>query len=195
MTVPFWLLLTYKVPPEPARKRIALWRKIKGLGAVYLQNGICVLPKTDEHLRRLKIIENEIAQMGGEAVLLETAALDRTQQQKVFARFNVDRNEAYREFIERCEGFEAEITRETAAGKLTFAELEENDEDLKKLRTWFDKIRNLDFHGAPLADEAAKRLAGCAALLDHFSRQVFEAQEENRPTATQTPPVRVKRAR
>lgn len=192
MTTPNWLLLTYKMPPEPARKRIALWRKIKGLGAVYLQNGICVLPKTDEHLRRLKMIENEIARVGGEAVLLETAALDRTQQQKVLARFNVDRNEAYQEFIERCEGFEAEITRETAAGKLTFAELEENDEDLKKLRTWFDKIRKLDFHDASLAGEAAERLARCTDLLDHFSRQVFEAQEENRPAATERP-ARIKR--
>jgi hypothetical protein len=195
MAAPLWLLLTYKVPPEPARKRIALWRKIKGLGAVYLQNGICVLPKTDEHLRRLKMIENEIARMAGEAVLLETAALDQAQQQKVLARFNADRNEAYQEFIERCEGFEAEIARETAAGKLTFAELEENDEDLKKLRTWFDKIRKLDFHGASLAGEAAKRLAGCATLLDGFSRQVFEAQEENRPTAATQQPGRLKRAR
>ena len=63
MVVKAWLLLTYKVPPEPAKKRIALWRKIKGLGAVYLQNGICVLPKTDDHVRRLKMIENEIAKL------------------------------------------------------------------------------------------------------------------------------------
>lgn len=183
MSTSLWLLLTYKVPPEPARKRIALWRKVKAMGAVYLQNGICVLPRTDEHLRRLKLVENEIARMGGEAVLLETVPLDRVQQRKVLARFNADRNEAYHEFIERCDGFEAEIAHETAAGKLTYAELEENEEDLKKLRTWLDKIKRLDFHGAPLAGEAAKRFAGCAALLDRFSRQVFEAQEENGATA------------
>lgn len=189
-----WLLLTYKVPPEPARKRIALWRKIKGLGAVYLQNGVCVLPRTDEHLRRLKMIENEIVRMGGEAVLLETVALDRPQQQKVLARFNADRNEAYQEFIERCDGFEAEIARESAAGKFTYAELEENDEDLKKLRTWFEKIRKLDSHNASLAGTATKRLARCATLLDRFSQQVFEAQEENRVPATNAP-MRLKRAK
>ena len=194
MAVATWLLLTYKVPPEPARRRIALWRKIKGLGAVYLQNGICILPRTDEHLRRLKMIENEIVSIGGEAVLLETVPLDRPQQQKVLAHFNADRNEAYREFIERCDGFEAEIARETAAGKLTYAELEENDEDLKKLRKWLEKIRRLDFHGASLAGEAAKRFAVCAALLDQFSRQVFEAQEENRAAANSRP-LRVKRVR
>jgi Protein ChrB, N-terminal len=175
-----WLVLTYKVPPEPARKRIALWRRIKAMGAVYLQNGICLLPKTDDHLRRLKMLENEIAEMAGEAVLLEAVALDRAQEEKILARFNQDRNEAYHEFLEQCEGFEAEIAKERAAGKFTFAELEENDEDLRKLRRWFEKIHKLDFHGASLASEAAERLCQCEALLDTFAQQVFEAQDENR---------------
>ena len=30
MAVKAWLLLTYKVPPEPAKKRIALWRRLLG---------------------------------------------------------------------------------------------------------------------------------------------------------------------
>lgn len=180
MTERSWLMLTYKVPPEPARKRMALWRKIKAMGAVYLQNGICLLPKTDDHLRGLKILEHEIAEMQGEAVLLETVALDRTQEQKILARFNKDRDEAYQEFLEQCGDFEAEIAKERAASKFTFAELEENDEDLKKLRNWFEKIRKLDFHGASLAGEAAQRLSQCEALLDAFGKQVFEAQDENR---------------
>jgi hypothetical protein len=96
---------------------------------------------------------------------------------------DVDRNEAYQEFLERCAGFEAEIARESAAGKFTYAELEENDEDLKKLRTWFEKIRKLDFHGASLGDEAGKRLAQCEALLDAYAQQGFDAQDENRPSS------------
>ncbi len=65
-----WLLLTYKVPAEPARKRVSIWRKLKGMGAIYLQGGVCLLPKTDDHLRRLKMLENEIAEAEGEALLL-----------------------------------------------------------------------------------------------------------------------------
>jgi hypothetical protein len=78
-----WLLLAYKVPPEPAKKRVALWRRVKSLGAVYVQAGVCLLPKTADHVRRLKIIENGIAEMGGEAVLLETNGLDPLQQDKL----------------------------------------------------------------------------------------------------------------
>jgi hypothetical protein len=174
-------MLAYKVPPEPSRGRIGLWRKLKGMGAVYLQSGVCLLPKTDEHLRKLKILENDIAEMRGEALLLETVGLDQRQHDKVIARFNDDRNEAYQEFIGRCSDFEAEIAKETAAKHFTYAELEENDEDLKKLRGWLDKIGKLDFYGAPLASEAAAHLERCEAVLDTYAREVFAAQEENLP--------------
>ncbi|KNY15113.1 MULTISPECIES: Chromate resistance protein ChrB [unclassified Shinella] len=180
MVVLHWLLLTYKVPPDPAAKRVALWRKLKGMGAVYLQNGVCLLPKTDEHVRRLKMMENDIATMGGDAVILETVALDRMQEDKVIVRFQADRDEQYREFLGRCAEFEVEIAKEIAIEKFTYAELEEEDADLKKLQSWFEKIRKLDFYGAPLAAEAEARLRGCETLLDGYAQRVFDAQQENR---------------
>lgn len=182
-----WLLLTYKVPPEPARRRMALWRKLKSLGAVYLLNGLCLLPRTADHLRQLKILEHEIAEMGGEAVLLEATPLDAAQRVRVVERFRADRDAEYRELIERCDGFAGEIAREAAAGKLTYAELEENDEDLKKLKAWHAKIAALDFYHAPLGAEAQTRLDRCETLLEAFSKQVFEAQAENAPDRDEAP--------
>jgi hypothetical protein len=179
MTAP-WLLFTYKVPPEPAKRRVALWRRLKGLGAVYLQNGVCLLPKTDDHVRRLKILENEIAEMAGLCVILETMALDRSQEDKVLGRFKADRDEEYRELIDKCDDFEREIAKEEAAEHYTYAELEENDVDLKKLQGWLEKIKKLDFYGGALRAEADARLAGCEALLDAYAQRVFDAHDENR---------------
>ncbi|MFN3634483.1 MAG: Chromate resistance protein ChrB [Rhizobium rhizophilum] len=180
MATETWFLLTYKVPAEPNRRRVALWRKLKGLGAVYLQNGVCLLPKTDDHRRALKVIENEIAEMEGDAVLLETVALDKSQGDKVVARFRADRDEEYKELLGRCDDFETEIAKETAANHFTYAEIEENDEDLKKLKSWFEKIRKLDFYGATLAAQAEARLGKCELLLDGYANQVFALQDENR---------------
>lgn len=180
MDHPTWLLLTYKVPSEPTTRRIGLWRRLKALGVVYLQNGVCVLPKTEEHVRRLKMLENDIAGMDGDCVLLETVALDRAQEDKVVARFKADRDDQYREFLGRCAGFEAEIAKEIAIAKFTYAELEEEEADLRKLQDWLEKIRKLDFYGASLALEAAERLRACEVLLDGYARQVFEAHDENR---------------
>jgi hypothetical protein len=173
-----WLLLLYKVPPEPAKKRIALWRKLKGMGAVYLQDGVCFLPKTKDHLRGLRILDNEITEIGGEAVVLESHALDRAQEERVVKRFNVDRNEIYKEFLGRCADYDAEIAREIKEKHFTYAELEENDEDLRKLRDWLAKIKRLDFYDAPLAKAAQDKLQVCAALLEDFSHKVFAAQDE-----------------
>lgn len=180
MPSPSWLLLTYKVPADPPKGRVALWRKIKGMGAVYLQSGVCLLPKTDDHLRRLKILENDVAELHGEAIILETIGLDRAQEDKVVARFKADRDEAYVEFIDKCADFEAEIAHETAEQHFTYAELEENDVDLKKLQGWLEKIRKLDFYDAPRGAEAAERLKVCEALLDEYAKRVFDAQDENR---------------
>jgi hypothetical protein len=150
------------------------------MGAVYLQNGVCLLPRTDDHARRMKILENEIAEMGGDAVILEAIAFDRAQEEKVVARFRADRDDAYREFIDKCDDFEADITKETTAKHFTYKELEENDVELKKLQGWLEKIRKLDFYGGGLAAEAAERLKGCESLLDAYAQRVFEAHDENR---------------
>lgn len=175
-----WLLLIYKVPTEPAKKRVALWRRLKGMGAVYLQSGVCLLPGTDDHVRRLKIVENEIAGMSGECLILETAALDRFQEEKVVSRFKADRDEEYREFLDKCKDFHGEIEKEPAAGHFTYAELEENDVDLKKLQSWLEKIRKLDFYNAPLYEDAERQLRSCEALLDAYAQKVFDAHDENR---------------
>ena len=183
MATETWFLLTYKVPAEPNRRRVALWRKLKGMGAVYLQNGVCLLPKTDDHRRALKVIENEITAMEGDSVILETMALDKGQGEKVVARFRADREEEYRELLGRCDEFEAEIAKETEVNHFTYAEIEENDEDLKKLKNWFEKIRKLDFYDAPLAKEAKTRIARCETQLDGYANEVFARQEENRSSA------------
>lgn len=179
MTEIAWLLLTYKTPPEPAAKRIAIWRRLKSMGAIYLQNGVCLLPKTDDHMRRLKMLQNDVAEAKGESVLLETVALDKAQEEKVVARFKADRDDAYAEFIDKCDDFEREVAKEVTARHFTYAELEENDVDLKKLQGWLAKIRKLDFYGGTRSAEAEARLQGCAAVLDDYAQRVFKAHDEN----------------
>jgi hypothetical protein len=175
-----WLLLTYKVSAEPATKRVGLWRRLKGMGAIYLQNGVCLLPKTDDHARRLKMLENDITQMARESVILETVAFDRLQREKVVARFKVDRDDAYREFIDKCGDFEAEIAKETTAQHFMYNELEENEVELKKLQGWLEKIKKLDFYGGEFAAEAVERPKTCENLLDAYAQRVFDAHDENR---------------
>ena len=63
-----WLLLVYRIPSEPTRLRATVWRRLKSLGAVYLQNSAAALPATDGAERALRRLRREILEMNGSAV-------------------------------------------------------------------------------------------------------------------------------
>lgn len=173
-----WLLLSYKMPPEPSSKRVSIWRRIKGLGAVYIQNGVCLLPVNEEHQRQFKIIQNEISQNGGEAFLMNGVGFDKKEEGSIIARFNQDRNEEYKELLSKCQHYIEGIKTETQNQHFTYGELQENNEDLKKLRNWLQKLKKVDFYGAELALETERQLSICEQSLEKFSHAVFSAENQ-----------------
>jgi hypothetical protein len=187
---PRWLLLAYKVSPEPTRTRVGIWRRIKSLGAIYLQSSVCILPRTSDHERQLKLLQNEIVQAGGIADVLETAALDKQQEMAVVRRFQQDREAQYREFLGKCNDYLVDLKRETQIRNFSFAELQENDEDLKKLNGWVIKIKSLDFYGAPGASEADKRLTECERALEQYASRVYDVEQHSKAGETQERGVR-----
>ena len=55
-----WLVLIYRIPSEPTRLRATVWRRLKGLGAVYLQNSVATLPAGSASERALRKLRREI---------------------------------------------------------------------------------------------------------------------------------------
>src|SRR5512141_2886656 len=64
-----WLLLHYALAAKPSARRVYIWRKLKALGAVLLQNAIWVLPDTERTAEHFRWLVTEIQEMGGEACL------------------------------------------------------------------------------------------------------------------------------
>jgi hypothetical protein len=95
------------------------------------------------------------------------------------ARYNQARDEEYAEVIGRCQDFLAEIAKEADAAHFSYAELEENDEDLAKLRNWLDKVAARDVLGAGSAEAARAALAKCGEALEGFAAQVYAADPES----------------
>src|SRR5260221_4300334 len=85
-----WLLLVYRVPSEPTRLRAAVWRRLKSLGAIYLQNSAAALPASIDAERALRKLRREILDMSGTAVLLSRSGLE--GEQGVMASFPAGRN-------------------------------------------------------------------------------------------------------
>ena len=64
-----WLFLIYKIPREPTAGRVSVWRKLKQLGAVLLQDAVWVLPETTRTHEQYQWLSAEITEHGGEATV------------------------------------------------------------------------------------------------------------------------------
>ncbi|HVX47120.1 MAG TPA: Chromate resistance protein ChrB [Mycobacteriales bacterium] len=171
-----WLLLIYKIPSEPTRLRATVWRRLKGLGAIYLQNSVAALPARPASERALRKLRHEIEQMTGTALLLTATTL--AGEQEIRAAFQAARDDEYEEIIDKCRDFHAGLDKEYRANHFTYAELEENEEDLHKLRNWFAKITDRDVFGAPARSATEKELAECEEALEKYAARVYAENGE-----------------
>lgn len=169
-----WFLLMYRVPREPSRLRVAVWRRLRALGAVYLHNAVAVLPASSQGERALRLLRNEVVEMGGMAQLVSADVLG--GEDDVIAAYNAARNEEYGEVVARCQDFLTEIETETAKQHFSFAELEENDEDLTKLRGWLEKVTARDLLDASGRTAATEALQQAAAALEAFAEHVYATE-------------------
>ena len=170
-----WFVLVYKLPSEPTRYRASVWRKLRAAGAVYLQKGVAALPADPGTERVMRGVAQEVRQSEGTAHLLRGPLLG--DDAALVATYNAARDEEYREVLDRCRDFHSELEKEREAGKFTFAELEENEEDLAKLEAWFGKVRARDRFGASLAEKAERAISECQEELEAFARSVYAAAD------------------
>ena len=171
-----WLVLIYRIPSEPTRLRATVWRRLKGLGAVYLQNSVATLPAGAGSERALRKLRREILDMGGTAQLLSSTAL--AGQSDILAVFQAARDDEYEEIIDKCQDFHGQLQKEYDAGHFTYAELEENEEDLVKLRNWLAKITERDVFGAPRRTATLEALASCEQALEEYAARVYAEEAE-----------------
>jgi ChrB-like protein len=167
-----WLLFVAQLPAHPSSARVQLWRHLRVSGAVSLQNGVWVLPAREAHEQLLR---NELAQIerqGGSGQLFQAQALGRD----LVARFHDDRDQEYAEVCELSQALRDELAREARAGKETFAELEENEQELAKLERWLTQIQARDFFGAPAEARAAQEIEACRVDLAAFAVAVYRRE-------------------
>jgi hypothetical protein len=143
-----WLAITYKVPAEPSRTRVYLWRKLKELGAVYVQQGAAVLPMTETLLAQVLALKAEVVSSGGEVLVGRMEFVDKGDDARVIAAFQLQRDGDYDEIVEQCERLVYELDRETEKEKFTYAEIEENETELARIHKWMERIVARDWFAA-----------------------------------------------
>ena len=171
-----WVAINYTLPREPSRARVSVWRKLKKAGAVNILQSMWILPASEENRRALEEIKSDVAQDGGEAFLIAFTA-DEDGCAIMIEKLNAARDEEYRELLEQCGEFFKELEKETARENFSFAEVEENEEELEKLNQWYEKIAARDAFGAGLREPSQETLTRCQEALESFCDRVYEYNE------------------
>jgi len=169
------MVLLFRVPAEPSRHRVAVWRELRRTGAVPIGQSAWLAPAAPAFADGIGRAVRLVQAAGGEAVVLDAGGHGPADAERLAAVYTAAREAEWAEFLAECAKYLAELDKEIATGKLTLAELDEEEQSLERLRRWHRELRLRDALGAPSAPAAERRLKDCQAKLEDYTQRVFRA--------------------
>ena len=160
-----WLILIYHLPREPSRHRVAVWRKLKTLGAIYLQDGVAVLPEDAVTREQFEWLQLRVREVGGEASLWEALPNTVAEDRSLVEEFRASREAAYKRLTEAADRLRRKATLGSDRALLL--------EELRKMEREFRAERQRDYFRSPLRNEAAM-------VLREVRKVLKEGAEEER---------------
>ncbi len=181
-----WLLVTVSTPGGGSSTlRVYAWRKLRSLGAHYVQQSVCLLPATPKAVRAVNRLLVRLRTDGGHGETFRIQLTDPNQEAAIIDAFQRERSDEYREVLERTQQFHDELAHERKQGRASYTELEESDADLARHMKWLSAIRARDYFDAPGAEEAAAAVAGCEHALARFEAEAVSAELDHQQQASE----------
>jgi len=171
-----WLVVSVTTAGASGSLRVQVWRKLRSLGALYLQQSVSLLPARADVVREVRRLVDRIRRQGGQARVLRMAFTDATDEQTVLAEFNAARDAEYAEVLGRLPELRRELADERSRGNATYAEVEESEADLERFRTWLAKIAARDYFAAPQGQAARDAVEEAAGELAAFEAAALRAE-------------------
>lgn len=187
-----WLLVTVTTAGASSTLRVHAWRKLRSLGAIYLHKSVAVLPKNPETSRAVNRLADRIRREGGQASAWAIELSDPGQEQELISLFQAERTDEFNEVCSRVPAFLDEIDHERSLGRATYAEVEESEADLDRLRTWLSRVQSRDYFNAPGGAEAVAAVERCAETLAAFEADALQAEA---PETDAVQPITARRLR
>ena len=165
--------ISYNLPANPSRYRVATWKKLRELGAVYLQDGVAMVPAQAGLHSSLEELRQNIVSWNGRASLLILEFQQEEDEREVLASFAAARQEEYAgiqaDAIRLLNQMEEERSRGKGAPDIDRYLLE-----LRRLRRRMETAEDHDFFGADrsAAEQALERLAAVLPVDDIPVRRI-----------------------
>jgi hypothetical protein len=167
---PDWMLLIYTVPSQPTRKRAYVWRELKKLGAVYLRDGVALLPRRPDLEEQLGAVAQRIQEYEGTEDLILSPQFSPHRSEALIARFQEERLAEYRELHHACVRFLRDVLEQVDADDFGFPDVDNLDSELGRLRRWYEQIAARDYFQAPESDRVRDILAKCEEAFERFTQ-------------------------
>jgi hypothetical protein len=170
-----WLVLLARLPAEPARHRMALWRELRRSGAVPLGQATWAVPDLPAVRPLLDRLAAVVEAAAGSLLVLAAngyAERDAARLEQLYAEA---REMEWSEFHADCGKYLAELEKEERIGKYTLAELEEEEQSLDRLRRWFRELRSRDLLGVPATIDSTTDLKLCEERFEIYAEHVYAA--------------------
>jgi hypothetical protein len=148
-----WVLLAYRLPREPSTPRIALWRKLRRLGAAQVLDGLAALPLDARNREQLEWLADEIVEAGGDATIWVGELASAAQERELAGRMAEAVAAEYRVVIE-----DAAAARTERSGP--------RRRTLSRLRRELRRIRARDYFPPPERELAQQAVDELAALVE-----------------------------
>ena len=148
-----WVLLAYRLPREPSTPRIAVWRKLKRLGAAQLLDGLVALPLDSRTREQLEWLADEVAEAGGEATIWIGELGSAAQERELAARMREAVAGEYRAVTKEAEQLEVQ-----PPGR--------RRRSLARLRRELRRIRSRDHFPPPEREQAQQAVDKLASALE-----------------------------
>jgi hypothetical protein len=174
-TAEAWTVVIPRVPSEPSRHRVAVWRELRRSGAIQIGHGAWALPASPVFAATRERILTLIADQGGTALVLRSTADDAGTDERLRADYDEARRAEWTEFASECTKAVDELEREIAKQKLTLAELDEEEQNVERLRRWHRELTARDLFEAVDPATTQAQLDACVAVLEHFTTLVYDA--------------------
>ncbi|MBA3528051.1 MAG: chromate resistance protein ChrB [Propionibacteriaceae bacterium] len=170
-----WLVLLAKVPAEPARYRMALWRELRRSGAVPLGQATWAVPDLPAARPLLDRLADLVGPAGGSLLVLAATGFAESDAARLEHLYAEAREAEWAEFLADCGKYLAELDKEERIGKYTLAELEEEEQSLDRLRRWYRELRSRDLLDISATRDAGVELKQCEERFDVYADHVYAA--------------------
>ena len=160
-----WSLLVYRIPPQPTRLRLQIWRRLQKMGVVYLQNAVCLLPARPDLVENMEYVAAMIEEMGGTCFLFLAKTALPGADERLHEEFSILADTRLQEIIERLDRVETDLDSAVSP-----ASLERGEEELKRERIAYLRVRRLAYFGSTKEQEVDSRLESLKQALDEMYR-------------------------